>query len=342
MVKDKILDRIVSLISGQSILIMLVMLIVLFSILTPSRFLSSENIGNVSRQISFDAIIALGMLVVLLTGGIDLSVGSVLSLAAALTMGLQPHGVGVAVAAAIVMGLAVGAFNGLMVTKGRVMPFIVTLGSMQIVYGIMLTYTHQEPISGTVAWFSVFGNGNLGPLPIPLLIMLVMLLIFHVGLVYTRFGRSLYAVGGNEEATRLAGIDANRVRFAAYVISGFCAALAGVLLASRLNASTIHIGLQTPLYVVAACIMGGASILGGRGSAVGACLGILALGILGNGMGMLGIPTFTQLAIRALILIAVVAIDAFYATTIRQRLQRSSAIGAYKAKGTTQAGKAPP
>jgi len=321
--------RLWSILTRQTIVIVLVGLTVLFSVLNFQRFLSGENIHNVARQVSFDTIVALGQLVVLIAGGIDLSVGSVMAMSAALTMGLQGYGVGTAVAAALLMGIVVGVFNGLVVTRGKVVPFIATLGSMTAVYGMMLTYTRQQPIPGQVEWFTVFGSGSVGPVPIPAIIMLVLLVVFHVLLTYTRFGRNMYAVGGNQEAARLAGIQARRYLFWAFVMSSFCSALSGVLLASRLNSSTIHLGQQTALFVIAACIMGGASILGGRGSTLGAFLGVLALTILANGMNLLSIFTYYQMAIRAIILIAIVAIDAFYATTVRRRLMRASAIGAH-------------
>lgn len=324
----KFTDKFLGFLSKQTIVIILIGLFIVFSVLSPNHFLSVRNIQNVSRQISFDAIIAFGQVLVLIAGGIDLSVGSVLAMSAALTMGLQPHGVGFAIAVALLMGVGVGMVNGFLVVKAKIIPFIVTLGTMTTVYGAMLTYTQQEPIPGQVSWFPNIGNGDIGPIPIPILIVLAMLVIFHLLLTYTRFGRDIYAVGGNLEAARLTGIHIDRARFWSYVISGFCAALAGVLLASRLNSSTIHIGLQTPLAVITACIMGGASMLGGRGSAVGAFLGILALGILANGMDLLSIFTYQQLAIRAIILILVVAIDAFNTTTTQKRLSRASAIGA--------------
>jgi ribose transport system permease protein len=326
--QESFIERIYRYLAKQTILVILAAVILIFVIVNAELFLSGQNIHNVARQISFDAIIAFGEVIVLIAGGIDLSIGSVLALSAALTMGLQPYGVGVAVGAALLMGITVGAVNGLLVTKGKIVPFIVTLGSMTVVYGVMLTYTKQQPIPGQVEWFTVFGNGSIGPIPIPTIIMLGLLVILHVVLTRTRFGRNMYAVGGNEEAAHQAGIKVNRHRFWAFVICGFCAALSGVLLASRLNSSTIHIGLQTPLAILAACIMGGASILGGRGSIIGAFWGVLTLGILSNGLRLLSVFTFVQDAIRALLFITVVAFDAFYETVVRNRLVRASAIGA--------------
>jgi ribose transport system permease protein len=336
--RETIIEKTLPILAKQTIFIVLFALILIFALSSPN-FLTGSNIQVVARQISFDAVVAFGQVVVLIAGGIDLSVGSVLSMAAALTMGLQPLGVGVAVAAALLMGVFVGAVNGILVTRFKIVPFIATLGTMTAVYGLMLTYTKQNPIPGKVDWFTFFGDGSIGPVPVPFAIMLVLLLLLHVLLTYTRFGRNLYAVGGNAEAAQLSGVRVERVQFWAFVISGFCAALGGVLLASRLNSSTIHIGLQTPLLVLAACIMGGASILGGRGSALGAFWGVLALGILSNGMNLLSVFTYYQLGIRAIILIIVVAVDAFYISTLNKRLAPASAVGKLPTPGRLRASK---
>lgn len=330
--------KLLRILTDQTILVVLVGLVIVFSILNADRFLSPENIHNVARQVSFDTIVALGQVVVLIAGGVDLSVGSVFAMAAALTMGLQSYGVGTAVLAAIGMGLVVGTINGLLVTKGKIVPFIATLGTMTVVYGAMLTYTQQQPIPGQVEWFKVLGAGSVGPVPIPTIIMALFVGVFHVLLKYTRFGRNLYAVGGNKNAARLAGIQADRPVFWSFVLSGLLTAVSGVLLASRLNSSTIHMGQQTGLLVIAACIMGGASMLGGRGSAIGAFLGILALAILTNGLNLLSVFSFYQTGIRALLLIGIVAVDAFYATTVRKRMMEASAIGAQQSQESAGSG----
>ncbi len=319
-----ITERLLGYIARHTVLIVLVGLVLVFSATTPERFLSGENISNVARQVSFDAIIAFGQVIVLITGGIDLSVGNVAAMAAALTMGLQGYGVGIAVACALLMGMGVGAINGLIVTKAKIVPFIATLGTMELLYGALLTYTGQQPIAGKVEWFTVFGNGSVGPVPVPSIIMVVLLFGVDLILKHTPFGHHMYAVGSNPEAARMAGIQVDRTRVWAYVLSGFCAALSGVLLSSWMNAASIFIGQQTPLLIIAACVMGGASIMGGRGNAFGAFLGVLALGILGNGMNMLSMFTYNQLALRSIIYILIVAIDAFYYTTVRRRLRTAT------------------
>jgi ribose/xylose/arabinose/galactoside ABC-type transport system permease subunit len=319
------MDRVLAFLARRAVLTVLIVLFAVFALLTPSVFLGGQNVSNVARQVSFNGIIALGQTVVLISGGIDISVGAVLSMAAALTMGLQPYGVGVAVGAALLFGLLVGVVNGALVTKVGIPPFIATLGSMTVVQGLMLSYTHQQPIPGDVPWFTVFGGGSLGPIPVPTLFLAAVALFCYWLLNHTRTGRNFYAVGGNPDAARLAGIDLDLYRFLPYVLSGFCAALSGVLLASLLNTSTIHIGLDTPLAVLAAAIMGGASLLGGRGTVGGTLLGVVALGILSNGMDLLGVFTYYQIAIRALILVAVVVIDSFYTARMQARARQAHA-----------------
>ncbi len=313
-------ERLLSFLARNTVLIVLLGLILFFSIATPNVFLSSANITSLARNVSFDMIIAFGEVIVLISGGIDLSVGSVLAMAVALAVGLQGYGVPAAVALTLLMGIGVGTINGLLVTRAKIVPFIATLGTMEAVYGAMLTYTGERAIPGRVEWFTSISNGTLGPVPIPAVVMLVLLGIFQLVLTSSPFGHHMYAVGSNPESARMAGIHVDRNRMGAYIISGFCASLAGVLLASLMNSSSTQVGLQTPLYVIAGCVMGGASILGGRGTAVGAFLGILALAILEDGMNLLSVFTYNQLAIRAIIFILVVAIDAFYFTTVRRRL----------------------
>ncbi len=313
-------EKLLGFLARNTVLIVLLGLVLFFSIATPKVFLSGENITNVARNVSFDAIIAFGEVIVLISGGIDLSVGSVLAMAVATTVGLQGYGVPVAVALTLLMGIGVGLVNGLLVTRFRIVPFIATLGTMEAVYGAMLTYTGERPIGGRVEWFASISNGTLGPVPIPAVIMLALLVLFQLMLSNSPFGHHMFAVGSNPEAARMSGVRIDRNRVGAYVLSGFCAALSGVLLASLMNSSSTQVGQQTPLYVIAGCVMGGASILGGRGSVIGAFMGVLALGILENGMALLSVFTYNQLAVRAIIFVLVVAIDAFYYTTVRKRL----------------------
>lgn len=313
------LERARDVFSRHGVVVICVCIFVFFSIADGRIFLGPVNLDNIARQFSVNAPLVIGQAVVLISGGLDLSVGMVLSMAAALTMKLQPHGVWVGVGAALAFGLLIGMINGLLVTKGGLIPFIATLGTMTVVYGLMLSYTGQEPTPGHDEGFTFWGAGSVGPIPTPLIVSILVLLMLTVYLAYTRSGRDLYAVGGSKDAAFLAGIPIQRRQFIAFVICGFLAALSGVLLASWLNSSTIHVGLDTNLLSLSAAIIGGASMLGGRGSAFGAFMGILCITLLTNGMDVLGTSTYTQTAVRAGLLIAVVTLDALSAARRRAR-----------------------
>jgi ribose transport system permease protein len=306
-----------------SVVMLFMLLFALFSITVGDIFVSTTNLENVARQISFDLPVALAMTTVLIAGGLDLSVGSVMSMAAALSIGLQPLGTIFAVFAALAFGIVVGAVNGILVTRGKIVPFISTLGTMTLVNGIMLTYTRQRPLAGHDESFTFWGGGSIGHIPVPLIIAAVILVVSHIMYRYTKFGRDLYASGGNVEAAHLAGINVARSRFVTYLISGLLAAVSGVLLSSLLNSSSPHIGLDTPLWALAASIMGGASLLGGKGSTVGTLFGVLSLGILANGMNLVGVPTYYQIGVKALILILVVGLDAILTRNLRKQLTRT-------------------
>lgn len=308
----------------QNIVILLVALFVFFSVFVGHYFLNIENLHNIVRQTSLDIPLALALTVTLITCGVDISIGSTLSMAAAITMKMQPAGTYVAVLAALIFGAAVGAVNGLLVSKGKIVPFITTLGTMTLVRGIMLTYTMQEPISGKDEYFTFWGGGSIGLVPTPFIIVMIISIALYIVLKYTQFGRNLYAVGGNPEAAFLSGIRVDRYKFYAFVISGVLAAVSGVLLASRLNSSTPHIGLDSANWAIAAAIMGGASMAGGRGSVWGSILGVVSLGILVNGMNLIGVHTYYQVGIRALILLVVVIIDAISANNLRKKLEKQS------------------
>jgi ribose transport system permease protein len=318
------IKKIAQYILKQNIIILLVVLFVYFSISVGHYFLNIQNLHNLTRQISFDIPLALALTVVFIAGGIDISVGSVLSMAAAITMKMQPSGTYLAVFVALLFGTFIGAINGILVTKGKIVPFIATLGTMTLVRGIMLTYTLQKPISGVDEAFQFWGGGSIGIVPTPIIIVLFVALILFVVLKYTKFGRNLYAVGGNSEAAFLAGIRVNKFKFFAFVISGFLAAISGVLLASRLNSSTPHIGLDSANWAIAAAIMGGASMTGGKGNVFGSVLGVVTLGILVNGMNLVGVHTYFQIGIRAMILLIVVIIDAISALNLRKRLEKQA------------------
>jgi ribose transport system permease protein len=304
----------------QPPVLILLGIVLVFGLSAGDLFLSGQNLANVARQVSIEAPVVFGQMIVLIAGGIDISVGSTMAMSAALAVGLQGYGTLTAVAAALLFGVFVGAVNGFLVTRCRIVPFVATLGTMSVVRGILLTYTRQESIVSQDPGFAWWGGGSLGFMPVPMLVAIVLAAVLTLLLQKTRTGRNLYAVGGNKEAAYLAAISVDRYLFLAFVISGFMAGISGVLLASRLESASVQLGTETPLLAIAAAMIGGASLLGGRGTVVGAFLGVLALGLLTNGMNLLGVHTYYQIAIRAMILIAVVAVDAFTTNLMRRRL----------------------
>jgi len=310
--------RLASLLGRRTALLIACAILLTFGLLEGELFLGARNLENITRQVSLDAPIVFGQLVVLVAGGIDISVGSTMAMSAALAIGLQPYGTGVAILGALLFGLGVGVVNGLLVTRGKIVPFVATLGTMSVVRGLLLTYTGQQPMSGSDPSFAFLGGGNIGPVPTPLVITLALLFVLSVFLERTRRGRDLYAIGGSPEAAFLAGVAVGRGLMIAFMISGLLAAISGVLVASRINSASVQLGADTPLLAISAALIGGASLLGGKGSVVASFIGVLALGMLANGMNLLGVPTYNQIAIRALILVAVVTLDAL-ATRIERR-----------------------
>ena len=314
------MHRVFNIALGNVALLIATAIFVALAFTTGQTFLTPENLENVARQVSLDAPVIFGETIVLVAGGIDLSVGATMAMAAILAIGFQDWGATVATLVALGFGLAVGAINGFLVTRARIIPFIATLGTMSVARGVMLTYTHQQPLTGSIDSFAVWGGGALGLVPIPLVIALALTLMLSLALKYTRLGRNFYAIGGDREAAHLAGVPVDRHQVVAFLASGVLCALGGVLVASRLNSASVQLGNDTPLLALSAALIGGASLLGGRGTIAGAFLGLLALGLLGNGLDLLGVETYHQIAIRAAILILVVGVDALTGTLAKRRV----------------------
>jgi len=295
---------------NYGILIAFFAICVIISILSPV-FLAPNNIINVIRQTSIYGIIAVGMTFVILTGGIDLSVGSILAVSGAVCAGLIHAQLPVAavIAAALGVGIAFGVFNGLFITLGKITPFVVTLGMMGIARGITLIYTNGYPISGLPEDLRFVGSGYLFGLPIPVLIFIAVVLVAHFVLTQTRMGRYTYAIGGNEAAVRLSGINANFYKALAYVIAGATAGLSSVILTARLNSAEPVAGNGYELDVIAAVVIGGTSLSGGRGSIWGTFIGALMIGVINNGMNLLGISSYFQLVVKGFIIIGAVWLD---------------------------------
>lgn len=290
----------------------LLLIVVIISIMSPS-FLTANNIFNVLRQVSISALIAFGMTFVILTGGIDLSVGSTLALTGAVAAGLLSSGVDpiIAMAVALILGLILGAINGVIIAKGKVAPFIATLATMTIYRGITLVYMDGKPISGLGdhASFQMFGKGYFLGIPVPVVTMVIAFFVLYFILRKTTFGRRVYAVGGNEEASRLSGINVNRITIAVYALTGMLAALAALILTSRLNSAQPTAGESYELDAIAAVVLGGTSLTGGRGWIVGTLIGALIIGVLNNGLNLIGVSSFYQQVVKGLVILFAVLLD---------------------------------
>lgn len=293
-------------------LIGLIIITILLTFLSDS-FFTVNNIMNLLRQISINALIAFGMTFVILTAGIDLSVGSLLALGSALTAGMLASGIDpvLAIFIGLLIGLALGAINGLIITKGKVAPFIATLATMTIFRGITLVYTDGKPITGLSdsAIFEMIGRGYLFGIPFPIIIMLIVFIILSFVLKSTVFGRQVYAVGGNEEAATLSGIKTDRVKIWVYSLTGMLSVLAGIILTSRLNSAQPTAGTSYELDAIAAVVIGGTSLMGGRGRIVGTLIGALIIGVIGNGLNLLSVSSFFQLIVKGGVILLAVLFD---------------------------------
>ena len=288
------------------LLIGFILLCALLTLVSPV-FLTPINLFNVALQASVVAILAFGQTFVILSAGIDLSVGSVLALTGAvMAMQTGQNGVLVGILVGLLAGAVLGALNGLFVTRARVAPFIATLAMLAIARGLTYIYTQGSPIRVDQPAFNVFGQGTLGAVPVPVIIMLAVFLVCWVVLTQTRFGRYVFAIGSNPEVTRLAGVPIDRYVVAVYAISGLLAALGGLILTGRLAAADPNAATGYELDVIAAVVIGGTSLFGGRGGVFGTLIGALIIAVVGNGMVLLNVnPFWTQAVKGAIILIAV-------------------------------------
>ena len=295
---------------SYGIVIAFFILCILMTILSPV-FLTVTNILNVVRQSSIFGVMAIGMTFVILTGGIDLSVGSILAVAGAISAGMLKGGAGIVpvVLLALVIGIGCGLANGLFITLGRIAPFVVTLGMMSIARSLTLIYTKGYPISGFTGAFRFIGGGDVFSIPFPIIVFLVTVVVAWLILTQTRLGRYTYAIGGNEETVKLSGINSDFYKTIVYVISGITAAMSALILTSRLNSAEPVAGQGYELDVIAAVVIGGTSLNGGRGSVWGTLIGALLIGVINNGMNLLGISPYFQLLVKGLIIIGAVLLD---------------------------------
>lgn len=288
----------------------LLLLGIFFSISSPF-FFSVNNILTVATQTAVIAIIAIGQTYVLITGGIDLSIGSNIALSAMVSGLFMRAGVPVpiAISAGLLTGLLSGAINGTLVAFAKLPPFIATLGTMTAARGVAFTLTNGIPIANLPATFTIFGTGSTWGIPNPVLIMLALVIIFGFILAKTKLGRHVYATGSNHEAARLSGVNTRRVQLTAYMFSGFLAACAGLVMAGRIVSAQPASGDGFELDAVAASVIGGASTMGGEGSIAGTFVGAFIIGILRNGLNLLGVTPHVQRIIIGAVIVAAVFLD---------------------------------
>lgn len=305
-------NNIGKILSNYGTYIAFVLLFVLLSIISPA-FLTYTNIINILRQISVIGIIAVGMTFVIATGGIDLSVGAIEALAGVIStsmlLGDSQTPLVVAVGTGLLMGLICGAFSGFFIAILKVQEFIATLATMTIVRGLCYVYTNGRPITGFRDDFKVIGKGMAGIIPVPVLIYLLIVIIGIILLNFSKFGRHVLAVGGNERAAIVSGIQAARVKFICYLISGVTSAMAGIVLAARTQTGQPVAGDGAELDAITAVVIGGASLSGGSGSVLGSVIGMLIIGVMTNGLDLLNVSSYYQKVIKGVIILVAVLAD---------------------------------
>ncbi|MBR5350278.1 MAG: ribose ABC transporter permease [Prevotella sp.] len=302
-------------------LVALLLMIIAMMFLS-DHFATSDNLFNVLRQVSVNVCISVGMTMVILTGGIDLSVGSILALAGAVAAGLTRDGLSFpsadlfigftfwgGILAALLIGTLLGWVNGVMITTFKVPPFIATLGMLTIARGLTMLYTGGFPITGLGKGFEYVGTGWFLGIPMPVWIALIVVIVFAFIMRHTIFGRHIYAIGGNERASLISGIKVNRVKLIVYTLAGTLAGLAGLLVTARLDSAQPNAGVSYELDSIAAVVIGGTSLSGGKGSVIGTIIGALIIGVLNNGLVLLGVSPFWQQVIKGIVILAAVILD---------------------------------
>lgn len=311
------------------IFMVLLALIVLFSILTP-KFAQINNVFNITKQIATLGICSVGFTFVLITGGIDLSLGYQISLINVVCATIMTS-LGVpwvlAILISVALGVGIGFFNGFIITKTGVAPLIVTLSMMTILNGISYLISEGLPIFGFPTDFAFLGQGSLGPVPVSLIFLVAILAVGVFILNKTCYGRYFYAIGSNEEAAKLSGVNTNKVRILVYALCGFFTSIGAILLLSRLNSAQSANGAGFEFNVLTACVLGGVSSNGGKGSIAGAIIGVLIVGILDNGLVLLNVSEYVQLVIKGSILLVAVISDTM-SRTKSERIKRIKSIDA--------------
>ena len=286
-------------------------LLLIFLSFTTSKFLTTSNIINVLRQVSYQGIIAVGMTMILIMGQIDMSVGSLVAFAAVVNALFLKSGMPIplSILATLAISSLWGVVNGYVMARFRMHAFLVTMATMTLIRGVTYTLTGGYPVGGLPQGFFVYGAGQVGFIPLPVIYMFVILAVGAFVLSSTPFGRSIYAVGGNEDAARLSGINVMRVKVGVFIVSAFVSAIAGLVLSSRLMAGSPEVGIGWELDVIAAVIIGGTNLFGGEGNLAGTFLGVLFIGVLTNGMILLDVTPYMQLVVRGLVILSAVILN---------------------------------
>lgn len=312
MSKNKLLGPVVRFfVNNLGILVGFILLCLLLSFLTPA-FLTQQNILNVLRQVTTNLNLALGMTLIIIITGIDLSVGSIVALSGTITGGLIAFNnmpIALAVLVGILVGTLCGFFNGFVVANTKIPPFIVTLAMLNIARGAAYVFTGGQPIRVMAEGFNVIGAGYLGIIPLPVIYTAVFVVGISILLKKTKLGRYIYAVGGNIEAARFSGIKIKKVQIFAFTLSGFFAAFSGIVLAARMFSGQPTVAQGFELDAIAAVVLGGTSMLGGVGTISGTVIGALIIGVLNNGLNLLNINSFWQLIVKGVVILLAVYID---------------------------------
>ncbi|MFZ7240248.1 ribose ABC transporter permease [Avibacterium avium] len=301
----------------QRSILALIVLIVIVSSINPN-FFTMDNLLNILRQTSVNAIIAVGMTFVILTAGIDLSVGSVLALTGAIAASLVNLDLSIFIVIPLVLlcGTLLGGISGVIIAKGNVQAFIATLVTMTLLRGVTMVYTDGRPISlgfsDVADQFSFLGTGYLFNIPFPIWLMAMIFLVAWYILKHTPMGRYIYALGGNESATRLSGINVDKVKIFVYAVSGFLATVAGLIVTSRLSSAQPTAGVSYELDAIAAVVVGGTSLMGGKGRIFGTLIGALIIGFLNNALNLLDISSYYQMIAKSIVILAAVLTDHFF------------------------------
>lgn len=293
------------------LLIVFGIICLIISLITP-QFLTVSNWTIIVTQVSINALLAFGVTFVIITGGIDLSLGSIVAVSGVTSAMLahpDSYPVLIPISMGLLAGLLMGAFNGFIITKSKIAPFIVTLGTMTIGRGLALILSDGRPVSNLSDSFNYLGSGTVLGIPVLILIFILVFAICSIILSKTILGRHIYAVGGNEQAARASGINIERVKLSVYSISGLLAGLAGILLASRITTGQPNAGAGFELDAIAAVVIGGTSTSGGKGSMAGTLIGVLLIGVINNGLDLLNVTSYYQQVVMGIIIIGAVVLD---------------------------------